>query len=175
MFHRSSTLSLMMTLQRFSIFGQLLFPHIGLIQCVNLLLFKSTGNIKLVLGNRSLKSKEKKTIFQANRDLLILPLKVLRELQVEISNCSTTIKIYGCHFWKSQSRLKQRSILHKLPIPTPRICGKCLNQSILTQPDLGAHQELKYLVDVTKFIPTWPRYHMHPCNQQAKDVSNLPW
>ncbi len=175
MFHCSSTLSSTMTLQRFSIFGQLLSPHIGLIQCIHLLLFKSTLNIKLVPGNCSLKLKEKKAIFQANRDLLILPLKVLRELQVEMCNCSKTIKIYGCHFWKSQRRLKQRSILHKLPIPTPRICGKCLNQSILTQADLGAHQELKYLVDMTKCIPTWPCYHMHPCSWQAKDVSNLPW
>jgi hypothetical protein len=60
-------------------------------------------------------------------------------------------------------------------MPTPRICGKRLNQAILTQADLGAHQELKYSIDMTKCIPTWPRYQTHPCNWQTKDVSNLPW
>jgi hypothetical protein len=60
----------------------------------------------LVLGNLYLKWNEKKAIFQAKIDFSIIPLKVLRELQVEMCNYSTIIKIYGCHFWKSQSRLK---------------------------------------------------------------------
>jgi hypothetical protein len=49
------------------------------------------------------------------------------------------------------------------------------HQSILTQADLGAHQELKYLIDMARFIPTQPRNRTHPCNRQAIDVSNLPW
>ncbi len=130
-------------------------------------------NIKQVHGNRFLKLTRKMAFFHTSKQLLPLTLKLLRKLTLGLFTTSKTIKY---HFRRSLCKLKRRSIIHLLPISVLKTCGKCHQQLILIPVVYVVPHELKYSDVVTRCTLTLHKHiKLHPCIQQAQDVSNLPW